>query len=187
MAATLGPWLAPAFFLYYVQHTVTQRKWLWLVMAMLPASLAANLQVMPFPWFILLAVLLLEVGKTALLYRVHRWLVGGQTAFSWTLVFPALWTVREFIETRGDMGTFASIANTQYAFPWLVQLVSWTGLWGITFLLYWFGSVLGWAVQARLAGRSCRLGFSVYAAVLGTVLGLGAYRYHTNQAAQAPA
>ncbi|WP_020597045.1 nitrilase-related carbon-nitrogen hydrolase [Spirosoma panaciterrae] len=179
-------WFAPVFFLYYVQHTTTRYKWLWLILALVPANVLANLDVMPFPWFIMLAVILLDAGKTALLYALHRWLVRGQTAFIWTLAFPALWTVREFLEAQGDIGTFASVVNTQYAFPWLVQLVSVTGLWGITFLLYWFASVTVWAVQARQTGRPFRLGMSLYAAVFVLVLIYGAARYYTNQVFQAP-
>lgn len=179
-------WLGPVFLLYYFQHTKTRRKWLWFLIATVPANCLALFDVMPFPWFVMVGVLLFDGLKTLLLFALHRWLVGKQTGFGWTLVFPALWTVREFIETRGDIGTFASVANTQYAFPWLVQLVCVTGLWGITFLIYWFASVAVWVWQARQAGHSYQLGVTLYGLVLASVMTFGAFRYHTNAVPDAP-
>lgn len=181
----VAPWIGAACFLYYVQHTRVRRKWLWLLLAVVPASAWAMLEVMPFPGYVMAFVLLLDGGKVVLLYALHRWLVGRQTRFITTLAFPALWTVREFIETSGDVGTFASVANTQYPFPWLVQLVSVTGLWGITFLLYWFASVTVWAIRAYLERRPFGWGIATYGTVLAGALAFGAYRYGTNQAADA--
>ena len=183
----LAAWLGPACFLYYVQHTSIRKKWLWLLIAIVPASALALLNVMPFPWFVMLFIVLFDGLKVVLLYGFHQWLTRNRTHFSWTLVFPALWTVREFWETQGDIGTFASVANTQYSFSWLVQVVSVTGLWGITFLIYWLASVAVWAVRAYFERRSFSLGVSLYAFVLVTALGFGAYRYNHNQAAGAKA
>lgn len=180
----LAPWLGPACFLYYVQQTAGRQKWLWLLIAIVPASALALVDVMPFPWFVMLFVVLFDGVKVVLIYGLHRWITRHRTHFGWTLAFPVLWTVREFWETQGDIGTFASVANTQYPFAWLVQIVSVTGLWGITFLMYWFASVAVWAVRAYTDRRSFALGLSLYAFVLVTVLGFGAYRYNHNEVAE---
>lgn len=182
----IAAWIGPACFLYYVQYTTISRKWLWLLLTFVPASVVAQIDVMPFPWFVMIFVVLIDGLKLIAIYALHRWLVGSQPRFVTTLAFPALWTVREFIETQGAIGTFASVANTQYPFPWLVQLASATGLWGITFLLYWFASAAVWAIQARLSDRPIAAGVGLYMSILVGVLSFGAYRYSTNEAANAP-
>ncbi|AQG81324.1 nitrilase-related carbon-nitrogen hydrolase [Spirosoma montaniterrae] len=181
----VAPWLSPAFFLCYVQYTTLRRKWLWLFVAIVPASAVATLDVMPFPWFVLVFVVLLDGLKNIVLYGIHRWLTRNQQQFIWTLVFPSLWTVREFVETQGDIGTFASVANTQYSFSWLIQLASVTGIWGITFLLYWFAAVLVWAIGKYAARQPFARGLLVYGSTLAVVLSFGIYRYYSNETASA--
>lgn len=72
---------------------------------------------------------------------------------------------------QGDIGTFASVANTQYPFLWLVQVVSVPGLWGVTRLLHWFASVVVWSVRSRLDGQSLWPSLGLYAT--GTWLCVG--------------
>lgn len=68
------------------------------------------------------------------------------------------------------------LAYTQARVPVLVQLVSVTGLWGLTFVLVWFATVVNWAFEHRQAGRRVLPGVAVYAAVLVAILGFGALR-----------
>jgi len=51
-----------------------------------------------------------------------------------------------------------------------MQLVSVTGIWGITFLLTWFAAVVNWAWEQHFAWPNVRGGGLLYAAVLAVVL-----------------
>jgi apolipoprotein N-acyltransferase len=56
-----------------------------------------------------------------------------------------------------------------------MQMVSVTGVWGITFLLTWFASVVNWAWERGFAWPQVRVGWLLYAGVLtGVLLGGGA-------------
>ncbi|MFK7737216.1 MAG: nitrilase-related carbon-nitrogen hydrolase [Pirellulaceae bacterium] len=62
-----------------------------------------------------------------------------------TLVLPSAVVVLDFAGSSGPFGTFGAIAYSQFEFLPLVQLASVTGIWGITFLVYWFGATIWWA------------------------------------------
>ena len=54
-------------------------------------------------------------------------------------------TAWEFLTLSiNQMGTFGAVAYSQYGNLPLMQLLSATGLSGLTFLITWFGSTLNW-------------------------------------------
>src|SRR5712691_4619228 len=76
----------------------------------------------------------------------------------------------EYLISFGPSGTLNSIAYTQYGDLPLMQVVSVTGIWGITFLLTWFAAVVNWAWERGFAWPNVRGGGLLYAAVLAVVL-----------------
>jgi apolipoprotein N-acyltransferase len=79
-------------------------------------------------------------------------LVGPRIAGAWsTLVFPMAWVAIEFAQARvGGYGTNGSIAYTQSGNLPLVQLAAVTGIWGITFLIAWFASIVNWSWERQI-------------------------------------
>lgn len=63
-----------------------------------------------------------------------------------TLVFPLAWVAYDYLRSFMVFGPGGSIAYTQYGNLPLSQLVSVTGLFGLTFLIAWFASALEYAV-----------------------------------------
>ena len=62
-----------------------------------------------------------------------------------TLAFPVSATAIDFFSTNGSpFGTFGAIAYSQRDFLPIMQIASITGLWGITFLVSWFGSLVNY-------------------------------------------
>jgi len=60
-----------------------------------------------------------------------------------TLVFPIAATAMDFFQASGSpIGTFGSIAYSQRDFPVVMQIASVTGLWGISFVMCWFASLV---------------------------------------------
>ncbi|RYZ46062.1 MAG: apolipoprotein acyltransferase, partial [Myxococcaceae bacterium] len=110
-------------------------------------------------------------------YLADRLIVGPRGSFAGTLFLPALITGVEYFSSLGNpFGTWGVLAYTQARVPVLVQLVSVTGLWGLTFVLVWFATVANWALEHREAGRRVLTGVAVYAAVVVAILGFGALR-----------
>lgn len=78
--------------------------------------------------------------------------------------------------TGGPLGSFGAQAYTQYGFFIFAQLASITGMWGITFLVAWFGSVVNWAWEHDFRWQEIKFGTMGYAAILVLVLGYGTIR-----------
>ncbi|MCF8083210.1 MAG: hypothetical protein K9M96_08955 [Deltaproteobacteria bacterium] len=98
-------------------------------------------------------------------------------AFASTLVFPMAFTTMELLMSfDGYRSTWGSLAYTQYGNLPLVQVVSLTGIWGVTFLMAWFASAINWAWQKGVHHPRVKRGLLLYAGVLGAVLLAGGAR-----------
>jgi len=173
----LAAWVPPIAFLLYYRNAAIPRKWLWLMLANTLAGTLDMYGVMPFPTFLLVLVVLLDSVKMLALFALERYLTKGRTHVLYTLVFPALQVSREYLESLEGLGAWVSLANTQYAFPWLTQLASVTGVWGISFLMYWLASLIVWSINREGTQRSTRPVLAGYSALLLTILIWGAIRY----------
>jgi len=93
-----------------------------------------------------------------------------------TLVFPLAWTTTEFVFSFLGFGTWGALAYTQYGNLALVQIVSITGIWGLSFLIAWFASVINWVWEQEFVWPKVRYGIGLYFGILGSVLLLGGAR-----------
>ena len=81
--------------------------------------------------------------------------------------------------TGGPLGSFGAQAYTQYDFLIFAQLASLTGLWGITFLVAWFASLVNWAWERGFQWGQIKSGAITYAVIILLVLGYGVVRLMT--------
>jgi apolipoprotein N-acyltransferase len=110
-------------------------------------------------------------------YLIDRTLATRLNGFAATLVLPATMVLHEALtEQVSPFGSWGSFAYTQSDNLALVQLVSITGLAGITFLMLWFASIVNWVVESQFDWRQVRWGVSVYATLLLTILLWGGMR-----------
>lgn len=93
-----------------------------------------------------------------------------------TLIFPAVFTVMEYLVSLSPNGTWGALAYTQYGSFSLMQLASVTGMWGITFIISWFASTANYIVENGMKERGSIRAVSIYAAVLVGVLLYGGAR-----------
>lgn len=131
-------WLAPklggwgAFAAAFLAFLIGRCAWLGYLLSAMPLVPAVVFTVMPALFFAL-AVLPARVF-------VKR----GQPVLA-ALSFAALWTTIEFLfGLLGRDGTIASIAYSQASFPEILQVVSLTGVAGITFVLCLVPASLAW-------------------------------------------
>jgi apolipoprotein N-acyltransferase len=154
----LAAWLAPVFLLRFSRSQRPLVGLPVLVVAMFFALLLALRDdfflVVDGPGYYVF-VATLAIGG-ALPFAVDRWLAGRLSGVSRTLVFPAAVTTAELLGTLGNpFGTAGSAAYSQYGSLPLVQLVSVTGIWGLTFLIAWLAPVVnqlwesGWSAAAK--------------------------------------
>lgn len=80
-----------------------------------------------------------SLGITLLLpYMADRYLSHRWKGLTGSLVFPLVLVASEYLVSFGPFGTWGSIAYSQYESLTVLQLLSVTGLYGITFLIGWF-------------------------------------------------
>ena len=70
-------------------------------------------------------------------------------SFWLTLVYPVAATAIDFFSSNGSpFGTFGAIAYSQRDVLPIMQIASVTGLWGITFVVSWFGSLVNYVWES---------------------------------------
>jgi apolipoprotein N-acyltransferase len=173
----LASWLTPIFFLRYLYGQKAARGMLIGGLAMGAVHVAAWLGMTPLeipyeiPLFFWIGVLFW------IPYCIARLLTPRIRGFAATLVFPLAFVSVEFL--YGSLNPFhsnGSFAYTQADFLPLVQILSVTGLAGITFLIAWTASVFHWAWEKAFDIRILRQGVILYAGVLLAVLLFGEIR-----------
>ena len=150
-------WLSPVFLLRFVR---TQR---WVVA--MPVLFGVEFAAMAFQyrgmflvtgseyWMLLGLITVPTIVPFALDRGLAR-KVGGVAS---ALVFPLAWTVVDYADSFGPYGSWGAAAYSQYGDLPLLQVISLTGMWSISFLIGWFAAVCnllweeGWKSGARAA------------------------------------
>jgi apolipoprotein N-acyltransferase len=100
-------------------------------------------------------------------------LVSGLLA---TLVFPLSRVACEYLISLTPFGSLISLAYTQYGNLPLLQIISITGIYGVSFLMAWFASVGNWAWEQHFSWPRIRAITLLYAGTLALVLLGGSIR-----------
>lgn len=174
----LGPaaWLAPLLMLRFLRTTPTPLGLAVGAVIYVLAYVIGWRGVMPFSGTIYLLVMA-GVGLLHFLpFVLDRLLYQRLPGFAATLLFPLAFTLVEYLISRLGYGSWTHVAYTQYGNLPLLQVLSVTGLSGISFLMGWVASTLAWAWERYGAGVDVRAGLAVTAGVVAAVLLLGAVR-----------
>jgi apolipoprotein N-acyltransferase len=138
----LAAWLAPACLLRYVRKERALRGLMIAYVAIVTTRGIAFRGMVPIPgvfYYVFAAI----SGISALLpYIADRLLAERLGGFSRTLIFPCALVVAQFIYSHGPQGSWGTVAYTQAGNLPLLQLLSVTGIWGVTFLIGWFAAVV---------------------------------------------
>jgi apolipoprotein N-acyltransferase len=82
------------------------------------------------------------IGLTAMIpYGVDRLLGTRLSGIARTLIFPLTATLLDWLGSSGALGSGGTAAYSQYGNLALMQIVSVTGIWGLTFLVNWLAPV----------------------------------------------
>lgn len=144
----LAAWLLPVFVIrFFRESDKAGRKFLllWLVSAAATiigwnrATATAAIHPNAEPIFF---ILIAPIGL--LPYVIDRLYARRFPSAAWvTLVYPIAATAMDFFSASGSpFGTFGAAAYTQRGFLPAMQIASVFGLWGITFVMSWFASLI---------------------------------------------
>ena len=169
----VATWLAPIFLLRFVRmQKVTVALPLVYLLHVLPNlyQFHGAVQLVGIAYYFFLALMGIPLS---LPYVVDRLVKPRLQGFVTTLVFPTTWVVVDYFLSKGPYASNGSIAYSQYGNLPLLQMLSLTGIWGITFLIGWVAAVGNWVWEEGLNAKSTRLGtgFCVMTLVLVTFLG----------------
>ncbi len=87
-----------------------------------------------------------------------------------SLVFPFSRVIGEYLLSFTPYGSMISLAYTQYGDLPLLQVISLTGIYGVSFLIAWFASVGNWVWEQHIAWPRIRLVTLLYSTTLALVL-----------------
>ncbi|QEC67200.1 hypothetical protein FRZ67_07790 [Panacibacter ginsenosidivorans] len=173
-------WTGPAALLLFYHFSDFKRKFLWVLSVLVISQIIAFYEVVPIPGAGLIIFVLLNSIFKSLPFVLDKVITKKSNSFWATLIFPITYTAFEFISSFGPWGAWSSIVNTQFEFSWLNQLASVTGIWGISFLVYWFASYTGWLVNLLMVKKPFGKTAFVFPSILFIVLTTGAIRYYGN-------
>jgi len=179
---SIGKWVIPiaawlgAIFVMRFMHS--QRR-VWPGYLVLATSTAAATAIAPpdFLGFMRLPIIIGSAIIVNLAPLSDRLLVPRLPGYVATLVFPLAYTGLEFTNTATyPLGSFGMQEYTQYNNLALLQLVSVTGMWGLSFLMLWLASVVNWAWGREFAWSEIKRGVTLYAGILFLVILFGQIR-----------
>lgn len=172
----LAAWLAPALLLRFVRTQPARRGLAIAYVVLIVTRGVAMRGMIPIPG-IFYYVFLVISGVSALLpYLADRLAAPHYKGVLNTLLFPCTLVATQFVYSHGPVGSWGSIPYTQGGNLPLIQLLSVTGLWGITFLIGWFAAVVNWTWQQGLGGPRARHPLVLFAGVYLAVILLGGAR-----------
>ncbi len=133
----LAAWLAPLLLLRFSRGQPPGAGALALFLLQMAALALQFRGMVPVPWAAYFPVMALYALASTLPYLADRMLDARLGAWGRTLVFPAAWVSAEFLVSWGPFGSWMAVGYSQYGNLPLLQLLSVTGLLGLTFLIGW--------------------------------------------------
>lgn len=112
-----------------------------------------------------------------LLFFIDNLIYPKIKGFKATLILPILFTSFDFLSNLfNPLGTMGVLGYSQYEFLSFSQLASITGMWGLTFMITWFGSVVYWCIENYTNQETIRKGIAIYLSILIPILVYGGIR-----------
>ena len=168
-------WVAPIFYLRFYRSE--RRGWLAYLLVAVSTAVVTFINMPPMlgtlgPPIVLLVALLFPLP-----YLADRKLAPHLPGFTNSLVFPVVMTAFIFISAvTSPFGSSGAPPYTQYDNLVLLQLISLTGIWGLSFVIYWFSAVVNWAWEQNFSWNEIRRGMLVYLSIMLLVIVYGEAR-----------
>lgn len=164
-------WLAPVTLLMLFDRSRFGKAFLWSWTALFVAGLIAGYGVMPFPGIFFVIMNIFISAIQVIPYATNKMLIR-RLGNHWitTLIFPSALVASEYLNSFGGGGTWGSIAYTQADHYHLIQLASVFGIWGITFLIGWFASLLNWGLTNHFEWKVIGMPVKIFTAIVSLSL-----------------
>ncbi len=145
----LAAWLAPACLLRFVRTEHALRGLAIAYVCLIVTHSIAFRGMIPIPGAFYYIFALISGVAALLPYIADRLLARRLGRLAGSLIFPCALVAVQFLYSHGPQGSWGSLAYTQAGSLPLLQLLSVTGIWGVTFLIAWFAPVANLALDQR--------------------------------------
>lgn len=172
-------WIAPLLLLRFVMASRPGVGYGLVVLAVTIASYVTLRGVIPVPRAEFLTTCAISGVLGALPYLGHRMLAPRLGAIIGSLVFPSASVALLYVlsVSGSPFGTWGVDGYVQADFSALTQFASVTGIWGVTFLVFWFASAMHALIPPRLPGSGPAV--AAFATGFVAVIGFGMIRIAT--------
>jgi apolipoprotein N-acyltransferase len=167
---------APIFLIRFLRFHTPFKGFVYLVIAGLVSNIFIWKDMMPVSGLFYYILMLMMSIFTSLIFVIDRMYSVRLKGIVSTFVFPSAYVLMEYITvSTNPSGSYGTLAHTQSSLPFL-QLISITGIWGVTFVILWTASVINWLWDSAFDIHALRKSFRVYAVPVLIILLCGQIR-----------
>ena len=159
----IAAFVAPIFLIRFLRFHTPLKGFICLVIVGLVSNIFIWKEMMPVSglfYYILMLMMSIFTSLTFVIDRIYSVRLKGIVS---TFVLPSAYVLMEYITvSTNPSGSYGTLAHTQSSLPFL-QLISITGIWGVTFVILWTASVINWLWDSAFDTQALRKSFWVYA------------------------
>lgn len=172
----IAAYLAPIFLVRFLRFHKPLKGLLFLVIAGWVSNIFILQGQIPISGFIYYIITLMISIFTSLVFIIDRIYSRRLKGIVSTLVLPSVYVIMEYITIRTNPGgAIGALANTQSSLP-LLQLISITGIFGVTFVILWTASVVNWLWDNAFDKYALRKALWVYIVPVAIIILYGQIR-----------
>ncbi len=175
-ALPLATFIAPIFLIRFLRFHKPLKGFVFLIFAGFISNIFIWKGQMPAPGFVYYIMCFMMSLFTALVFLIDRIYSQRLKGIVSTLVLPSAFVLMDYISVSANPGgTFGAFATTQSSLP-LLQLLSVTGIWGITFIILWTASIINWLWDKSFKWEQIKTGLLIYSITFLTIIIFGQVR-----------
>ena len=171
----IAAWIAPIFLLYFTKHVKWSGFILFFLGMAISAAISKTAENLSGLFLIFITTGLTHGIINSLPYLLEKLLVRKGEKFYSTLIFPAAIVIIEYLLSL-YLGVWGNASIAQYYNFNLIQITSVFGIFGISFLVAWFASILNWIAKNGFEAKNMRKGLLTYGVIMVAVLLYGGIR-----------
>ena len=179
-ALPLATFIAPIFLIRFLRFHKPLKGFVFLIIAGFISNIFIWKGQMPAPgfvYYIMCFMMSLPIALVFLIDKIYSQRLKGIVS---TLVLPSAFVLMDYISVSTNPGgTFGAFATTQSSLP-LLQLLSITGIWGITFIIIWTASTINWLWDKSFKWEQVKTGLLIYSITFLTIIIFGQVRLSIN-------
>jgi len=172
----IAAYIAPIFLIRFLRFHKPLRGFLFLLIAAWVSNIFILRGQIPIPGFIYYIITLMISIFTSLVFIIDRICSRRLKGFVSTFILPCAYVTMEYISVSTNPGgAIGALANTQSSLP-LLQLISITGVFGVSFVIFWTASVINWVWDNEFDKYALRKALWAYVVPVSIVILYGQIR-----------